>query len=81
VNNHPNEIRIDNVSIIVHVEGKPLYLTVAQAAAEVGYHESYIRSMIREGHLPSYKGDGSSGRVRIRTSDLLAFMELRKVAP
>ena len=73
------KINIDRVEITVHVQDKPLYVTPQRAAEEVGLSVSYIKEMIREGHLPSYKGEGTGGHVHVRTEDLIAFMELRKV--
>ena len=73
-------VHIDNVTIHTQVVGKPLFLTVQQASAETGYSESYLRKLMREGHLPHFKGEGANGRVLIRTDELLAFMETRRVA-
>jgi excisionase family DNA binding protein len=72
-------VHIDNVSITTQVVGKPLFMTVAQAAAETGYSESYLRKLIHDGLLPHFKGEGNNGRVLIRTDELMAFMELRRV--
>jgi excisionase family DNA binding protein len=72
-------IHIDNVTIHTHVEGKPLYLTPQRAAEEVGLSVSYIKEVIREGLLPSFKGEGTGGRVLIKTDELVAFLETRRV--
>jgi excisionase family DNA binding protein len=72
-------VHIDNVSITTQVVGKPLYLTVAEAAAETRFSESFLRKLMRDGQLPHFKGDGNNGRVLIRTDELMAFMELRRV--
>ena len=72
-------VHIDRVEITVHVEGKPLYMTPQRASEEVGLSVSHLKKLIHEGQLPSYKGDGNNGHVHIRTSDLVAFMELRRV--
>ena len=74
-------VHIDNVTIHTHVKGKPLFMTAQRAAEEVGLSVSYIKEMIRKGHLPSFKGEGTGGRVHVRTEDLISFMELRKVLP
>ncbi|MBQ43079.1 MAG: hypothetical protein CME15_11505 [Gemmatimonadetes bacterium] len=73
-------VHIDRVEITVHAPDKPLFLTVERAADEVGQSVSHMRKLIREGKLPSYKGDGTGGRVHVKTVDLIAFMELRRVA-
>ena len=72
-------VHIGNVMIHTQVIGKPLFLTVQQAAAETGFSESYLRKLMREGFLPYFKGDGQNGKVMIRTDELLAFMETRRV--
>ncbi len=72
-------VHIDNVTIHTQIAGKPLFLSVAQAAVETGYSESYIRKLLRDGLLPHFKGEGNNGRVLIRTDELLAFMESRRV--
>lgn len=72
-------VHIDNMTIHTQVVGKPLFLTVQQASKETGYSESYLRKLIRDGHLPHFKGEGANGRVLIRTDELLAFMEARRV--
>ena len=74
-------VHIDSVTIHTHVAGKPLFLSVQQAAVETGYSESYLRKLLKDGHLPHFKGDGTNGRVLIRTDELLAFMETRRVVP
>ena len=73
------EIYIDQMTINTQVAGKPLFLTVAKAAIETGYSESYLRKLIQKGALPHFKGEGNNGRVQIRTDELLAFMESRRV--
>lgn len=72
-------VRIDRVEITTQIVGKPLFLTIAEAAHETRYSESYLRKIISEGSLPSFKGEGTSGRVRIRTDHLLAYMETLRV--
>ena len=72
-------VHIDQVTIHTQIAGKPLFLTVAQAAAETGYSESYLRKLLRDGLLPHFKGEGTNGRVLVRTDELLAFMETRRV--
>ncbi|MBT5874748.1 MAG: helix-turn-helix domain-containing protein [Candidatus Latescibacteria bacterium] len=72
-------VHIGTVEITTQVVGKTLFLTIAEAAAETRYSESYLRKLIDEGKLPSFKGDGNNGRVRIRTDELLAFMETLRV--
>ena len=72
-------IHIDNVTIHTHVEGKPLYLTVQQAALETGFSESYVRKLLQDGSLPHFKGEGTNGRVLIKTDELVAFLETRRV--
>ena len=72
-------VHIDRVEITVHAPDKPLFLTVERAAEEVGQSVSHMRKLIRDGKLPSYKGDGAGGRVHVRTDELIAFMELRRV--
>jgi excisionase family DNA binding protein len=74
-------VHIESVTIHTQVVGKPLFLSVAQAAAETGYSESYVRKLIHDGLLPHFKGEGNNGRVLIRTDELLAFMETRRVIP
>ena len=76
-----SKVHIDRVEINVHVEGKPLYMTPQRASEEVGLAVSYLKQMIREKRLPSYKGEGTGGHIHIRTEDLIAFMELRRVYP
>jgi excisionase family DNA binding protein len=72
-------IHIDNVTINTQVVGKPLFLSVREAAFETGYSESYVRRLIHEGQLPHFKGEGNNGRVLIRTDELLGYMETRRV--
>ena len=72
-------VHIDNVTINTQVAGKPLFLTVQQASGETGYSESYLRKLISKGELPHFKGEGTNGRVLIRTDELLAFMETRRI--
>ncbi len=73
-------VHIDSVTITTQVVGKPLFLTVQQAAVETGFSESYLRKLMRDGLLPHFKGDGQNGRVMIMTQELIAFMETRRVA-
>ncbi len=72
-------VHIDQVTIHTQVAGKPLFLSVAQATVETGYSESYVRKLLHDGLLPHFKGEGNNGRVLIRTDELLAFMETRRV--
>ncbi len=72
-------VHIDNVTIHTHVEGKPLYLTVPRAALETGFSASYIRKLLQDGSLPHFKGEGTNGRVLIKTDELVAFLETRRV--
>ena len=72
-------VHIDNVTINTHVAAKPLFLSVQQAAVETCYSESYVRKLIHDGQLPHFKGEGNNGRVLIKTDELLAFMETRRV--
>ena len=72
-------IHIDCMEITVASPDKPLFLTKAQAAIEVGMSVSYISKLISERKLPSYKGEGTGGHVHIKTVDLIAFMESRRV--
>ena len=72
-------VHIGSVTIHTQVVGKPLFLTVQQAAVETGYSEPHLRMLIRTGKLPHFKGEGNNGRVRVRTDELLAFMETRRV--
>jgi excisionase family DNA binding protein len=72
-------VHIDSVIINTQIAGKPLYLTVAEAATETRFSESFLRKLMRDGQLPHFKGEGNNGRILIRTDELLAFMELRRV--
>jgi excisionase family DNA binding protein len=72
-------IKIDNVTINTQIAGKSLFLTVAEAAVESRFSESFLRKLMRDGQLPHFKGEGNNGRILIRTDELLAFMELRRV--
>ncbi len=45
-------------------------LTVAEAAAESGYSEDYLRELVRDGRIPDSRPAGSEGRIRIRRADL-----------
>ena len=73
-------VHIDQVTIHTQIADKPLFLTVAQAAVETGYSESYLRKLLRDCLLPHFKGEGTNGRVLVRTDELLAFMETRRVS-
>ena len=72
-------VHIDRVEIHTQIEGKPLFLTVSRAAEETGFSTSYVRKLIQTGQLPHFKGEGTNGRVLIRTDELIGFMELRRV--
>ncbi len=50
-----------------------------QAAIETSLSASYVRALIQRGQLPHFKDEGRNGRVLIRTDELLAFMEARRV--
>jgi excisionase family DNA binding protein len=76
---HPMSVHIDQLTINTHVPDKPLFLTIRQAAEETGFSTSYLRQLMRDGQLPHFKGQGNNGRVLIRTDELLAFMETRRV--
>lgn len=72
-------VHIDRVEITVHAPDKPLFLSLQQAAAESGLSASYLRKLIRQGQLPAFKGDGNNGHVHIKTAELVAFMETRRI--
>ena len=73
------DVRIERVEITVHTPDKPLFLTVQQAAAETSLSVSYLRALMQSGQLPHFKGEGPNGRVLVRTDELMAFMEARRV--
>ena len=73
------DVRIERVEITVHTPDKPLFLTVQQAAAETSLSTSYLRALMQSGQLPHFKGEGRNGRVLVRTDELMAFMEARRV--
>jgi excisionase family DNA binding protein len=52
-------------------DNKSEYLTIAQAAEEVGVHEATVRKWIRNGEL---KGHRAGRHHRIRRTELEAFM-------
>jgi excisionase family DNA binding protein len=45
-------------------------LTIAEAAEESGYSADHLRELVRTGHLPDQRPQGSKGRMRISRSDL-----------
>ena len=46
------------------------FLTVAEAASEIGVHPETIRRWCRDGHIPALKfGTGRRGHWRIRRTD------------
>ena len=58
------EVHIDRVTITVVCPDKPVFMTLRRAADEFGLSPSYFRKLIREGSLPSYKGEGNGPRPR-----------------
>ena len=74
------DVHIERVEITVHAPDKPLFLTVQQAAVETSLSASYLRTLIRDGKLPHFKGEGTNGCVLVRTDELMAFMEARRGA-
>ena len=74
-------VHIAQIVVNTHVERLPAFLTVQQAATECSFSESHMRKLIRDGVLPSYKGDGTSGHVRVKSADVVGMMEARRVIP
>ena len=75
------DVHIDSITIHTQVSDKPMYMTPERVAEELGLSLPYIRKLIHDGKLPSYKGEGTGGRVHVKTDDAVAFMELRRVLP
>ena len=67
------------MEITVHAPDKPLFLSLQRAAEESGLSASYLRQLAQQGQLPAFKGDGNNGHVHVRTDELIAFMETRRV--